>query len=803
VGALALSLYVMTMAPGLIAIEDTPKFQFIGRILGTAHPPGYPFYVVVSHLFGWVPLGNLAWRINLLSAFCAALTIVCFQLGAVELRVSRPVAAVAALGLATGSGFWFAATIAEVYTLHGLIVMTMMLALLHWSRTKRQVWFFAAIAVFSIGLGHHTSIVVIGPAVAAFAIAAAPRFALRPRTIALILGLFTLGFSQYLFVLVRTRQGAWGESPASNLGELFDVIRGARWTGYLAPFSVGTIAERAPAVLKTVLSDVPWPALVVAAAGAGVLARRDRPVMALMVGSIAGVLAFAVYFSGQSAGFLQPAFILLWLLAAVGTDAAARRVGGHRWLARAGASLLLAMIVGWQAYAHLDARDLSHHRFEMRYFDALTAQLPPHSAVLNEDFLVDRMVLYEKFTSPAFVDRDIVAPVEVQEAKVKALDHAGNSVFAFAKSAAALRGAGFAFDFAMWPMEYGSLRRFLTDQPAGTVVALAIPEMRLGTALSEDAAPLDVIGGQVPRPSYSNLAAIGVVGRRGAIQSQAQRARTSVFAGLGLPIGTTRIRSPADIVAEAAYDSAVIRVGSRAIIRSREPVVAVWDSQGSFAGAFALNSATRVPMPDSPLSVHRLRGIHEWTPIGPSLTDLTVSSSGGHLLVRRGESASPVVIYAARQRAMAPRFLDLPPGSSLPSVESFDGGSAALLQSLTHDAWPDDPRLHPMRHVYRVALPSSAGVFHLDFGGIPDLVLSQWKGTAERPGVQTVDLVGQLEPIDAATDRLHVARDHHRLFLAAGWSSVSRPRPAAATAPPRSTGWATWAGCAWPPSPPA
>jgi len=69
VGALALSLYVMTMAPGLIAIEDTPKFQFIGRILGTAHPPGYPFYVVVSHLFGWVPLGNLAWRINLLSAF--------------------------------------------------------------------------------------------------------------------------------------------------------------------------------------------------------------------------------------------------------------------------------------------------------------------------------------------------------------------------------------------------------------------------------------------------------------------------------------------------------------------------------------------------------------------------------------------------------------------------------------------------------------------------------------------------------------------------------------------------------------
>jgi len=45
-GAAALVLYAVTLAPGLIAIEDTPKFQFVGKILGTAHPPGYPFYVV-------------------------------------------------------------------------------------------------------------------------------------------------------------------------------------------------------------------------------------------------------------------------------------------------------------------------------------------------------------------------------------------------------------------------------------------------------------------------------------------------------------------------------------------------------------------------------------------------------------------------------------------------------------------------------------------------------------------------------------------------------------------------------------
>src|SRR5262245_37110333 len=68
----SLAVYVVTLAPGLIAITDTPKFQFIGRILGTAHPPGYPLYVMVSHLFGYLPVGTLAYRINLMSAVFSA-----------------------------------------------------------------------------------------------------------------------------------------------------------------------------------------------------------------------------------------------------------------------------------------------------------------------------------------------------------------------------------------------------------------------------------------------------------------------------------------------------------------------------------------------------------------------------------------------------------------------------------------------------------------------------------------------------------------------------------------------------------
>ena len=41
-GTLVLMVYLRTLAPGMIPIMDTPMFQFMGRVLGVGHNPGYP-----------------------------------------------------------------------------------------------------------------------------------------------------------------------------------------------------------------------------------------------------------------------------------------------------------------------------------------------------------------------------------------------------------------------------------------------------------------------------------------------------------------------------------------------------------------------------------------------------------------------------------------------------------------------------------------------------------------------------------------------------------------------------------------
>jgi hypothetical protein len=63
-----LLVYVRTLAPGLIALLDSPMFQFIGRVLGVPHNPGYPLYVMLTYPVALVPLGSLPHRIKLFSS---------------------------------------------------------------------------------------------------------------------------------------------------------------------------------------------------------------------------------------------------------------------------------------------------------------------------------------------------------------------------------------------------------------------------------------------------------------------------------------------------------------------------------------------------------------------------------------------------------------------------------------------------------------------------------------------------------------------------------------------------------------
>ena len=72
---LSLGLYIRTLAPGVLP-GDSAEFQVLAHQLGIAHCPGYPIYLLLAKLFTLLPFGEIAYRVNLFSAFMAALTVV-------------------------------------------------------------------------------------------------------------------------------------------------------------------------------------------------------------------------------------------------------------------------------------------------------------------------------------------------------------------------------------------------------------------------------------------------------------------------------------------------------------------------------------------------------------------------------------------------------------------------------------------------------------------------------------------------------------------------------------------------------
>jgi hypothetical protein len=103
---------------------DSAEFQLVAAILGVAHPTTYPLYTLLGHLMTvLVPFGDLAWRVTLLSAVCAAAAIG-VQCGlARRLGLAWPAALIGAVALGVTPGLWNAATLAEVYALLALLLL--------------------------------------------------------------------------------------------------------------------------------------------------------------------------------------------------------------------------------------------------------------------------------------------------------------------------------------------------------------------------------------------------------------------------------------------------------------------------------------------------------------------------------------------------------------------------------------------------------------------------------------------------------------------------------------------------------
>jgi hypothetical protein len=112
--ALCLLVLLLTTAPTIYNF-DSVEFAIGAATLGIVHAPGYPLYLVIAHVFTWLPVGDLGYRVNLFSALSLALAVPFVYALLDDLVRNRAVAVAAALAWVWSYYVWGAGVVAEIY----------------------------------------------------------------------------------------------------------------------------------------------------------------------------------------------------------------------------------------------------------------------------------------------------------------------------------------------------------------------------------------------------------------------------------------------------------------------------------------------------------------------------------------------------------------------------------------------------------------------------------------------------------------------------------------------------------------
>lgn len=158
-------LYFNTMAPTVYGL-DSAELATGAYTLGIVHSPGSPLFLMVGKLFCYLPWGDVGWRVNLVSVVAGALT--AFFVYATVHRLTRRawLGVVTAWMLATSYYVWVWALVAELYASHLCIVSALLWLVLKWRATQRDGLLWTAGVLAGLGMGNHTSLVLVIPGLA-------------------------------------------------------------------------------------------------------------------------------------------------------------------------------------------------------------------------------------------------------------------------------------------------------------------------------------------------------------------------------------------------------------------------------------------------------------------------------------------------------------------------------------------------------------------------------------------------------------------------------------------------------------
>lgn len=315
-GAAAFALYAMWAPPSFYWL-DSGELSAAGVGLGVAHPTGFPLYIMMARAAALLPLGELAFRVNLLSALCAAVAVAAVCRLVIEVGRGH-VAAItggAVAGALLGSCLLLArhATVAEVYAPTAAVFALTLLAIDRVARGGGARAGLMLAVLCGLGLGLHPLYRLLVPLPVLVLLIVRLRRGARWPLYAPVLAL-AIGAAAQLLSPVRSATGRidaidWGHPrTAAALADHLSARRiRASFADEIMSDRPVVVAENARQLASAIADSVGPAALLLGVLGLAWLAarRRSRWLLAALVSAAAIDAIYAVWINPMGLRDLQ------------------------------------------------------------------------------------------------------------------------------------------------------------------------------------------------------------------------------------------------------------------------------------------------------------------------------------------------------------------------------------------------------------------------------------------------------------------------------------------------------------------
>jgi len=319
-------LYGITCAPGVLW-QDSAMFQFRvwhGDLSGDLGLPlAHPLYILLAKAFSMLPLGSIAFRVNLFSAVCGA---ACLGF-AIDLLLSLTRSRTAAIAgtalLAVSHTFWTHAVIAEVYELYALGLLAELWLLERFFTRSQARWLILALFINGLNTSNHLLALLHAPAYAGIVIWALRDERIRAKQLLALPTAFLLGSGPYLALIVTDIAGGQPVLETLKQALVGPPQRADKVLTYSFPFIHQTLRAGQYFVM-----NFPTPLAIAAPVGAWLAWKEPRIRWFTLVAGSVFVVSFLFAFRYRVPDqyvFFFPCYVLLPLFAAIAVPTFVKR----------------------------------------------------------------------------------------------------------------------------------------------------------------------------------------------------------------------------------------------------------------------------------------------------------------------------------------------------------------------------------------------------------------------------------------------------------------------------------------------